>query len=514
VKVIDIDHGDWTERRFLPDDPPAGKADGGAGTIHAEPSTVPVDLWSMFNPPPLPRGLLPSVIEDFAAEQGATMGADPAGLAAAALTVCAAAVPDHIRLKVKQHSGWTEATRLWVGLVGDPATKKTPIIYQAARPLYRIDADLCRAYAAAKAEWDALDRSAKRVTPRPPHVRVKLEDTTIEAAQEVLRDSPNGVLCLRDELSGFFGAMDKYTGLRGAAADRAFWLQAFNGGSYSVDRIGRGSGFIEHLSISVLGGIQPEAMRKLVNGTVDDGLIQRLVPVMLRQGGVDRDEPMSDATAEYERLVERLHEMQQPVAEVTLCDAARELRQELARKHRDLADTEIVNKKLAAHFGKYDGILARLCLLWHCIENPGASQVAEECARRAADFVARFLLPHAVAFYADIYGLSEDHECLTAVAGYILAHRLTRPLTNRDLQRGVRTMRNLKRQETESIWHQLSALGWVTEAPGRRPSGSPQWNVNPEVHRLFQERADEEAARRQHIRETLATIFTDGRKEP
>jgi hypothetical protein len=63
----------------------------------------------------------------------------------------------------------------------------------------------------------------------------------------LLKDSPNGVLSKRDELSGFFGAMDKYAAGRGAAADRAFWLTAFNGGEYVSDRIGRGSCYIPNL---------------------------------------------------------------------------------------------------------------------------------------------------------------------------------------------------------------------------------------------------------------------------
>jgi hypothetical protein len=255
----------------------------------AEPVTTPVNLWSTFDPPRLPHGLLPSVIEDFAFEQGTTMGADPAGLAVAALAVCAAAVPDSVQLRVKRYGGWYEATRLWVGLVGDPSTKKTPIINQVVRPLERIDAALWHTYAAVKAEWDALDKDTKRATPPPPQVRVKLDDVTIEAAQEVLRDSPDGVLYHRDELSGFFGSIDKYAGHRGAANDRGFWLQAYNGGPYTFDRIKRGSGRIEHLSVSVLGGIQPEPMRKLAADTVDDGLIQRLVTIMLRPGGVGRD---------------------------------------------------------------------------------------------------------------------------------------------------------------------------------------------------------------------------------
>ena len=491
----------------------SGKADE---TVPAEPATIPVDLWSTFEPPRLPHGLLPAVIEDFAFAQSTSMGADPAGLAAGALAVCAAAVPDRIELRVKRYGGWNEATRLWVGLVGDPSTKKSPIIRQVVRPLERIDADLWYAYVTAKAEWDALDKATKRLTPPPPQIRVKLDDATVEAVQEVLRDSPDGVLYLRDELSGFFGSIDKYAGHRGAAADRGFWLQAYNGGAYTFDRIKRGSGRIEHLSVSVLGGIQPELMRKLAADTVDDGLIQRLAPIMLRPGGVSRDEQMPIAVTNYETLVERLHQMQPLVAgDTAFDDAAREIREEMERKHCELTTTEIINKKLSAHIGKYDGVFARLCLLWHCIESPSAeplSQISAACTHRVANFLTHFLLPHTIAFYANIYGLSDDHDRLAAVAGYILAHKVEL-LTNRVIQRGDRTMRGLKRREIENICHQLDALGWVTEAERKRVTDPPRWNVNPEVHRLYQERAKQETDLRRQGREMLARLFAEPKEE-
>ena len=58
------------------------------------PATLPepIDLWAQFDPPELPRDVLPPIIEQFARERGEIMGADPAGLAMSALTVCAAAI--------------------------------------------------------------------------------------------------------------------------------------------------------------------------------------------------------------------------------------------------------------------------------------------------------------------------------------------------------------------------------------------------------------------------------------
>ena len=50
-------------------------------------------------------------------------------------------------------------------------------------------------------------------------------------------------------------------------------------------------------------------------------------------------------------------------------------------------------------------------------------------------------------------------------------------------------------------------MGWVTEAPRRRPTDPLCWDVNPAVHRIFQERAKQEAARRQRVRDIIASIL-------
>ena len=172
---------------------------------------------------------------------------------------------------------------------------------------------------------------------------------------------------------------------------------------------------------------------------------------------------------------------------------------------------EVVNKKLASHIGKYDGIFARLCLLWHCIEEVPGLVVGKSIAKRVADFMRRFLLPHATAFYAGMLGLSDEHERLSAVAGYILSRKLPQ-ITNRDVQRGDRTMRGLKRHEIENVFDQFEALGWLVRAPGAYIRSPQHWQVNPEVHRRFANRAAREAARQSTERELLQ-VMSQGRAE-
>jgi hypothetical protein len=479
----------------------------GQSNGQGQPLAEPINLWGHFDPPPLPLGLLPRAIEQFAVEEGELIGADCSGLALGALAVCAAALPDHTRLRVKKHDpNWLEAARLWVGLIGNPSTKKTPIILRAAKPLKRIDAEMWAEYLAAKEIYDELSSEERKHAERPRQRRLRIEDTTIEAAQEVLKHSPDGVLCLQDELSGWFGAMDKYAGHRGAAKDRGFWLQAFQGGPYAYNRITRGAGLIENLSVSLLGGIQPDPMRKVAADTVDDGLLQRLIPIVLRHGTLGKDAPATRVAGHsYDELIAHLHDRAPPPAPFIFTDEALAIRAKLEQKHLDLTACEATNKKLAAHIGKYDGLFARLCLLWHCIEET-EGPITEHTARRVADFMHYFLLPHACSFYVGMLGLSDDHERLTAVAGYILAHKLNR-ITNRDIQRGDRTMRGLERQDIDGIFQQLDALGWISQTLGPRPTSPAHWIVNPAVHQLFAQRAEREAADRVKQREMLAEMF-------
>ena len=262
----------------------------------------PVDLWGKFDPPTLPRGLLPPLIEDFAFDRGMTMGCDMAGLAVGALAVCAAAIPDTIQLQPKKHdTRWLESARLWVALVGPPSTMKTPMMNAAVAPLRRIDNEMARenqtrdgrvqqavkggkaAEGAAQADPDHDDGHHDRGGAGNPE------------------GQPDGVLCYQDELSGWFGSMDKYSGARGSAKDRAFWLEAYNGGSYTVNRIQRGTVFIEHLSVSMLGGIQPEPIRKLAGDSDDDGLLQRFIPIVLRPAVIGRDEAPSGVRVRLQR---------------------------------------------------------------------------------------------------------------------------------------------------------------------------------------------------------------------
>jgi Protein of unknown function (DUF3987) len=242
---------------------------------------------------------------------------------------------------------------------------------------------------------------------------------------------------------------------------------------------------------------------------------------MLRPAVDDRDEEPDQSAFDYNDLIDNLRDLKPRMTEGLLRtaiplkfdDGAMAIRKELGRKHLNLAKVEGINRKLASHFGKYNGIFARLCVVWHCVEHVSGdvggelpAVITEATAKRVAGFLHGFLMKHAIAFYVGVLGLSNDHDRLANVADYILAHRLER-ITNRDIQRGDRSMRGLKRHETEAIFEQLEALGWVTRVPGPRHSDPPHWIVNPAVHQRFAARAQEAKKRRKQDSEMIGDLL-------
>src|SRR5262245_61850795 len=92
--------------------------------------------------------------------------------------------------------------------------------------------------------------------------------------------NPRGLLLARDELAGWIGSFDRYSGKGKAGADVANWLSMFNAESIIVDRK-TGTPRTIHVpqaAICVTGGIQPGILQRAL-GTEhrESGLAARLL---------------------------------------------------------------------------------------------------------------------------------------------------------------------------------------------------------------------------------------------
>ena len=326
------------------------------------------DPWAPFIVPEFPFDTLPPVLQEFVASQSSVIGGDPSALAMAVLAACSGALDHRFSLKMMKHGNWVTHPRLWVLLVGPPSSRRTPLINAACAPLEAYQAALLREHQLAIKTYERAKESsgAKDLEKPAPPARYVVWDSTIEKLGELLGREPKGLLVKRDEFAGLIGSMEKYGHGRGSAVDRAFYLKAYDGGPFSIDRVVRGEMYVENLSLSIIGGIQPERLAEL-HGLTADGFLQRCLPIMMRLGELPQDLPTDDVV--YERLIRELIEARRN--DFFLTNDARAKLEEL-RAH--LHSLERASAGLWAGFntfvGKLHGIAGSVALILQIVTDP------------------------------------------------------------------------------------------------------------------------------------------------
>ena len=228
-----------------------------------------------------------------------------------------------VAIMPKRYDNWDIVPNLWGAIIGKPSSKKSPSITEAMKPIDNLVSKARADYELNKQEHETqrlindskakiaekelkkladtlasqtdddngtdkvtdddlrqkaafIAESKKQDESIPIPRRHMVGDITIEKLGEIENQNNNGVLQFRDELSGFLASLEKDS----EQEKRSFYLSGFNGtGSEMVDRIGRGSLFIENHCLSVMGGIQPDKLEMYLEQTMrglgNDGLMQR-----------------------------------------------------------------------------------------------------------------------------------------------------------------------------------------------------------------------------------------------
>ncbi|MCA0248812.1 MAG: DUF3987 domain-containing protein [Proteobacteria bacterium] len=468
----------------------------------------PVDLWGKFAPPEMPRGLLPALLEEYARSVAENQGSDMAGVAMAALATCANVIHPSITVQMKEHDDWIEAVNLWLALVGLPSTKKSPIMKSATRPLLKIEARASEAHKIAMAGWAQRNAGTKKADvtePEPVRRRLLVDNATTEALQDIQVQAQCRLFSVQDELAALLASMDCYRNGGEFSKDRPYWLRAYDGGGYLIDRVRKGLGnHIEHNQIGVLGGIQPDKVRELANSSADDGLLQRFICITLRPAGVGQDRPTGFMAGRYAQLVDELHKLAMPfvfdgIGPLYLGAEARAVRVECEQWVHELQAVEAMDSKLASHIGKYPGIFGRLCGTFHLIEetlnrhdNPRGllrREISGDVARRVLALIRSFILPHAAAMYRDTIAAND------AKAGHVerVASAILAGTDDRILPRDLRGTR-LAVGDIRAALRQLEGYGWVQAVEGSRSDSTP-YLVNVVLRQKLAARVEEAKAR-------------------
>jgi hypothetical protein len=338
---------------------------------------------------PFPVDALPPVVREMVLAAAPSAQVDPAMAAVMALGVLAGAI-GRTRL-LHLNTEFIVPPMLWMGVVAESGGGKSPCMRLMASPLVGRETELQDKNAEAMARYqvakqlhdEAMQHRRKSKAPKddpptaptpPALARLRVDNTTMEALVPILRDNPAGVLGLHDELAAFVGGFDQYR-KGGKGSDAAHYLRMHDGDSIIVDRKGDGCVHVKVAALSVLGGIQPGRLRRLLGpGTehAESGMLARFQLVWppelpkkeFRRAGVD-----SRVRERWHELVRKLCALRADldpsvrVPAVTLSEGAAELFERLVPEHH--ADARATTGPLRSALVKLEGVCARLALVHH-----------------------------------------------------------------------------------------------------------------------------------------------------
>ncbi|WP_425051529.1 DUF3987 domain-containing protein [Psychromarinibacter sp. S121] len=407
-------------------------------------------------------------------------GAHPDYVAVSLLVTASAAI-GNARWAVPW-DGWKEPPVLWGALVGNPSAGKSPALDAILDPVRTIERELTETYKTELAEWNDRNEMAGMIegewkkrtkeaiaeggTPpekpcdadpgaRPVRDRVQISDATTEKVADLLSSTWRGLLLCRDELSGWIGSMDRYNG----GGDRPFWLEAYGGRAYSIDRKSSPEPItVEHLTVAVIGGTQPDKLDTLLVRTDDDGLLARFLTVYPKPVPPKRPTENLDEETPTAAL-KRLRSLAPAVDEsghkrpyfIHLTEEGRAMLQAFRLQCQEW-ETE-ANGLLRGHIGKMPGLVVRVAsvlahLDWAFAANrPRVSNIEQEHIARARHYVGEHLRGHAYRAYGAA-ALPTEQKNARKLAEVIVREKL-KIVRRRDIQRrhlaGLQTADELRR---------------------------------------------------------------------
>lgn len=477
-------------------------------TQHGQPQNLPPALRPV---PALDPSHLPDALRDAVVDLADRLQCPPDYLAVAMLSAAGAVVGNKVGIFPNANDeSWEVYPALWGGIVGDPGSKKTPALQNAHKPLQHLESQASQKYAhdmqahkqAMQSHEKAIEAWSKNkgsgFKPVPPvepkRERYVVHDTTYQALGVILADNPRGVLALADELAGLLQSLDT----AGQEAARGFYLTGWSGtGSYSFDRVGRGSISLDRYCLSVFGGFQPDRVKAYVQfsqrgSTKNDGLLQRFQLLVWPDpiGNfqlVDRA-PHQAAISQYHQAVIGLPKL----AEQSLQGARRlpngsQLLHFTPTAQQAFNGWYVQNEKMLAsggldparqsHFAKYRSLIPALALLFHLLDGH-TGEVCEDCLGRAVSF-AKYLKKHADRIYASVSG--HDHAAVLMLAERLLGGQLKDGFTCRTLTlkgwAGLAT-----KEQAQAAIDALVEYDWLIETE-IRSGGRPtvKYALNPKA---------------------------------
>jgi len=231
--------------------------------------------------PPFPVEVFPKEIQNYISQFNQLKGFPIDYLAGSMLFATSTAIGNTRSLRID--STYSASACLWIAIVGLPGTIKSPTMKTATRPLVNYDSEITKNYFKELAkfqidfdEWNNAKKGERGEKPSEPAYKQLIgDDTTFEKMVDILNVNPMGIGIFKDELKTFFDEFSRYK----SSGTESKMLSIFDSTPLKVQRkTGDNKNiYIEKPYVSIIGGIQPEVLKKTLQNSVDNGLTQRFL---------------------------------------------------------------------------------------------------------------------------------------------------------------------------------------------------------------------------------------------
>ena len=424
----------------------------GDANVWPLPQPMPDDL-----PPVMPFDytLLPDSLRPWIRDICERVQCPPDYVAVSAIAAAGSLIGRKIAVRPQRKTDWFEIPNLWAVLIGRPSTMKSPAMSAALAPLHRLaaianaeyehamqshKAELFRAEVVAesakKSAKGLIDKAIKegKDIPDVSHLlndceaveapklrRYIVNDSSHQALGELLRQTPNGVAVVRDEIIGLLRSFEREDG----AEARAFYLEGADGkNAFTFDRIGRGLNLtVPAVCLTLIGATQPAKISRFLRGAVngdenDDGLIQRFRLLVwpnddgtpwrdvdrwpdtdAKNRAFDVYKYLDDLTADAVQAERDDHD-ESALPFLRFDDAAHELFLEWRTEIENELRGKNLPDAIESHLAKYRKLVPCLALILHLADG-GVGSIGITAMSRALDW-SDYLRSHAERAYASV----------------------------------------------------------------------------------------------------------------
>ena len=413
--------------------------------------------------------------------------------------------------RVRASSTFIQPMTCWSADIALSGGGKTPGLIPIMRPLNMLQreaqpriAEMEREHKAkadeARIKWEnwkaEVKEALKNGAPKPPRPndcdgpgdfvppRLFVSDGSIERLAVLLQARQTGALVVVDELANVFANMKRYSG----GQDNEFWLMAWNGEPYVIERMKRNV-YIPHLLIGLTGGMQPDKFVAAFKGDAD-GMYARF----LFGWPMEADyHPLSDDAAEVDPV------MYNALARLAALGGTEEevIIRDLRLTHDALALFEGVRKqviedkllegrerdwwrKIPSHVLRLAGTLTMIDWALN-VGSPEPAVITAEIMQATADLIFSYFWPHTRAALRLIESHDRRRHERTALK-WISKNRLEK-VSIENIRRDALTFK-LDAEQTLDLIKHLAGAGWLREVtPKRVGRGRParRWEVNPRL---------------------------------